>query len=88
VVEEAAAAHVYSFARRHDLLDSGSAVDFATRRTIPGLTRPFELAIRTPKEWQTAIVEGFGLFRLILKHRGGSIRCDLVNRRVEFAPHA
>jgi NTP pyrophosphatase (non-canonical NTP hydrolase) len=87
VVEEAVAAHAYSYSRRHKLLDGVGAVDFATLRTIRDLTRPFEVAVRTPVEWQTAIVEGFRLLRLLLEHRGGIVRCDLVHRQVEFAPH-
>lgn len=84
VVEEAVAAHAYAYARRHNLLDGVGAVDFATLRTIRHLTAPFEVAVRTPVEWQTAIVEGFRLFRLLLMHRGGFVRCDLISRTIDY----
>ncbi len=88
VVEEAVAAHAYSYARRHNLLDGVGAVDFATLRTIRDLTRPFEVAVRTPVEWQTAIVEGFRLFRFLLARRGGLVRCDLLTRTIDLRPSA
>lgn len=84
VVEEAVAAHAYVYARRHNLLEGVEAIDFATLRTIRDLTRPFEVSVRTPVEWQTAIVEAFRIFRLLRRHRGGIVRCDLLSRAVEF----
>lgn len=86
VVEEAAAAHAYAYARRHNLLEGVGAVDFSTLRTIRDLTAPFEVAVRTAIEWQTAIVEGFRIFRLLLHHGGGTVRCDLVDRTIDFSP--
>lgn len=88
VVEEAVAAHAYGYARRHNLLEGVGAVDFATLRTIRDLTGPFEVAVRTPIEWQTAIVEGFRIFRSLLNHLGGTVRCDLIDRTIEFVPPA
>jgi NTP pyrophosphatase (non-canonical NTP hydrolase) len=86
VVEEAVAAHAYVYARRHNLLDGVAAIDFETLRTIRDLTRPFEVSVRTPIEWQTAVVEGFRIFRLLLAHHGGTVRCDLLSRTVLFDP--
>lgn len=88
VVEEAVAAHAYIYARRHNLLDGVDAIDFATLRTIRELTRPFEVSVRTPVEWQKAIVEALRVFRLLLIHRGGIVRCDLLSRTVSFDPPA
>lgn len=84
VVEEAVAAYVYVYAQRHNLLDGVEAIDFATLRTLRDLTFPFEVAVRTPVEWQAAIVEAFRIFRLLLRHRGGTVRCDLFSRTTEF----
>lgn len=84
VVEEAAAAHAYAYARRHNLLEGVAAVDFSTLRTIRDLTAPFEVSVRTPIEWQTAIVEGFRVFRLLQQHSAGIVRGDLVERKLEF----
>ncbi|MDQ1441715.1 MAG: hypothetical protein QOG97_1943 [Acidimicrobiaceae bacterium] len=84
VIEEAAAAHAYAYARRHNLLDDVSAVDFSTLRAIRDLTAPFEVAIRTSVEWQSAIVEGFRMFRLLLKHGGGVVKGNLFDRTMVF----
>jgi NTP pyrophosphatase (non-canonical NTP hydrolase) len=84
VIEEAAAAHAYSYARRHNLLDGVGAVDHSTLRTIQELTAPFEVSGRTSAEWQAAIVEGFGVFRLLLHYGGGIVRGNLYDRRMDF----
>lgn len=84
VIEEAAAAHAYVYARRHNLLEGVGAVDFSTLRTIRDLTAPFEVSVRTPLEWQIAIVEGFRIFRLLQHHQGGVVRGDLKDRTLEF----
>ncbi len=84
VIEEAAAAHAYSYAHRHNLLDGVGAVDHSTLRTIQELTAPFEVSGRTSAEWQAAIVEGFHMFRLLLQHGGGTVRGNLYDRRLDF----
>lgn len=84
VIEEAAAAHAYSYARRHNVLDGVGAVDHSTLRTIQELTAPFEVSGRTSAEWQTAIVEGFRMFRLLLQHGGGTVSGNLYDRRMDF----
>jgi hypothetical protein len=86
VVEEAVAAHAYAYARRHNLLDGVNAVDFGTLRTIRDLTKPFEVSVRTSVEWQTAIVEGFRMFRLLSLNGGGAVSCNLLNRTMEYVP--
>lgn len=86
VVEEAVAAHAYVYAKRHNLLEGVEAIDFATLRTIRELTSPFEVSVRTPVEWQQALVEAFRVFRLLLTHCGGTLRCDLVDRTIDFVP--
>lgn len=86
VIEEAAVAHAYNYARRHNLLDGVGAVDHSTLRTIRELTAPFEVSNRTSAEWQTAIVEAFRMFRQLARHGGGIVRGDLYERRVEFEP--
>jgi NTP pyrophosphatase (non-canonical NTP hydrolase) len=88
VIEEAVAAHIYSYATRHAMLEGLLAVDYATLRTIRELTAPFEVSVRTAAEWQAAIIEGMRMFRLLLKHRGGLVMCDLQGRTLEFEPPA
>lgn len=86
VIEEAAAAYAYAYARRHNLLEGIGAVDFSTLRTIRDLTAPFEVSGRTSVEWQAAIVEGFRIFRLLLSHGGGVVKGSLIDRTMEFLP--
>lgn len=86
VIEEAVAAHVYGYARRHNLLDGIAHVDYSTLTTIKDLTAPFEVACRSVGEWQVAIIEGLRVFRLLIHHKGGIVRGDMCNRRFDFEP--
>jgi NTP pyrophosphatase (non-canonical NTP hydrolase) len=84
VIEEAACAHAFAYAQRHNLLKNIEAVDFETLRTIQDLVEPFEVSVRSSIEWQIAIVEGIRLFDLLLQHGGGTLHCDLVERTIEY----
>lgn len=86
VIEEAVAAYAHSYARRHALLEGIETVDYEALRTIRDLTQPFEVAGRTAAEWQLAILEGFRVFRLLVKHDGGWIEGDLHRRSLTFEP--
>jgi NTP pyrophosphatase (non-canonical NTP hydrolase) len=86
VIEEAVAAYAHAYARRHALLEGVSTVDYDALRTIRDLTSPFEVAIRTSAEWERAILEGFRVFRLLIKHNGGWVEGDLARRVLTFQP--
>jgi NTP pyrophosphatase (non-canonical NTP hydrolase) len=86
VIEEAVAAHVYTYAKAHNLLDGIDVVDLSTLKIVKGLTTPFEVAVRTTHEWQRAIIDGFRVFRLLTLNSGGVVTCDLVKRTMDFSP--
>lgn len=84
VIEEAVAAYVYAYAKRHALLDGVTTIDYATLRTMLNLTEPFEVSVRTAAEWQAAILEAMRVYRLLLKHRRGVVHGDLGARILRF----
>jgi NTP pyrophosphatase (non-canonical NTP hydrolase) len=84
VTEEAIAAFMYDYARRHEFFATTSTVDFDRLKTILSLVSGFEVSVRTARQWEHAIVEGFRIWRLLRQHRGGLVTCDLVQRRLDY----
>jgi NTP pyrophosphatase (non-canonical NTP hydrolase) len=84
VTEEAIAAFMYDYARRHNFFATTDTVDFDRLKTILSLVSSFEVRIRTARQWEHAIVEGYRVWRLLRQHSGGLVVCDLVQRRLDF----
>ena len=48
------------------------------------MTRNFEVNDRTAKEWDTALLKGFEIWRKLNKCEGGIVIGDLFNRSLMF----
>lgn len=83
VIDEGLAAFVFDYARRNNFLEGVDRVDYELLRTIGNLTSGFEVAIRSPAEWERAILTSVGVWREIRRQGGGRIHLDLPAR--EFA---
>ena len=84
VIEEGAAALAFDYARRHQMLDGVSILDFQLLRTIKDMTSHLEVKQCTTGEWEQAILQGFRVWRSVLAERGGRISVDLDQRRVDY----
>ncbi len=86
VIEEAIAALIFVEARRNSFYDGVEAVEFSVLRTIKDLTAHLEVSQRTAREWESAILTGFRVWRQLQLHRSGTIRGDLIDRELIFIP--
>ena len=84
VIEEGITALVFDYARRHQMLNGVSALDFQLLRTIKNMTSHLEVRRCTVGEWEQAILQGFEVWRAVFAERGGRIAVDLDQRRIEF----
>ena len=84
VIEEGVVALAFDYARRHGFLDSVAALDFQLLRTIKDMTSHLEVRQCTTGEWEQAILQGFDVWRAVLKSRGGRIALDLNVRQITF----
>jgi NTP pyrophosphatase (non-canonical NTP hydrolase) len=84
VIEEGVAALTFDYARRHQMLDSVSVLDFQLLRTIKDMTSHLEVKQCTTGEWEQAILQGFRVWRAVLAARGGRIAVDLDQRRIDY----
>lgn len=84
IYEEVIVALAYEHAARHNFLDGIDALDFPLLKTIKALTENLEVSIRTPKEWEIAILASFEIWRQLRANNGGRVSYDLENRRMEY----
>ena len=84
VIEEAVAAIVFNYAKAHSYFEGVNTVSYDLLRTIKGMTAGLEVSIRTTGDWVQAILQGYDVFREVLKNRGGRIGVDLDSRRISY----
>lgn len=84
VIEEAVAALVFDYARRHHMLEGVSVLDFQLLRRIKNVTADLEVRNCTTAEWEEAILKGFKAWRDVLKTDGGRLAIDLDTRRIDY----
>jgi hypothetical protein len=48
------------------------------------MTSTFEVAARSRKEWENAILKAYELFRELVKHNGGVIHYDMNQQTATF----
>jgi len=76
VIDEGIAALVFEYAKHHSWLYGVGQIDYQLLRTIKGLTSFLEVGERSAAEWQSAIFQGFDVWREVVKHSGGLILVD------------
>jgi NTP pyrophosphatase (non-canonical NTP hydrolase) len=84
VIEEGIAALVFDYARRHAYLDGITDVDDELLRTIRGMSQHLEVASAETWQWRKAIVEGFKVWREVVKHHGGRVEADLSTKTIIY----
>lgn len=85
VIEEGIAALAFDYARRHNMLEGVGAIDSQLLRTIEGMAAHLEVRGRTAAEWERAIIQGFRVWRAVLKTGGGRVAVDMERRRIDYA---
>lgn len=86
VVEEAVAVLVFEYARQERFLEGVEHVDFSLLQTVTSMTSRLQVRVRTAREWETAILKSFDVWRNLRDHGGGSVKLDLRGRAISFEP--
>jgi NTP pyrophosphatase (non-canonical NTP hydrolase) len=84
VVDEAVSALVFEYARNHNWLEGVAHLDYELLKTVKGLTTHLEVDLRTMKDWQDAILNGFRVWRQVRASNGGVIDVDLDARSIQY----
>lgn len=80
ITEESISLILFNIARRKNFFKKESKVSKSLLNQIKEMTTPFEVKIRTKKDWERAILKGYSLFRELIKNNGGNIRFDMLNQ--------
>lgn len=88
VIEEAIVAAAYVYAANHDFLEGIDTIDWHLLRHIQEMTSGIEAKDVTAREWNDALVCGFGVWRQLRAHDGGIVRGDLEAGTLTFTPAA
>ena len=80
IIEEAVSAIVFSRAKEMAYYDGVDHVDYDLLKAIQEFIQGFEVADLPLWQWETAILEGYRVFRFLQEHEGGHVTLDM-NRR-------
>jgi MazG C-terminal domain len=84
ITEEAISLIVFNIAKQNFFFDKNTSIGSTVLNQIKQMTYPFEVTVRSKKEWQQAILKGYSLFRDLVKHNGGRIHFNMVERTAIF----
>ncbi len=88
ILEEAIAATVFSRAKELHFFKNLDHLDYDLLKTIQGFVRGYEVARIPLWQWETAILEGYRVFRQLRANRGGTVILDLRGRSLTYIPPA
>lgn len=80
ITEEAISLIIFNKAKRNNFFSEYKKITPSLLTLIKEMTSPFEVAIKTKKEWEKAILQGYSLFRELVKNNGGKIHFDMLSQ--------
>lgn len=81
-IEEGISALVFSYAKSYNWLDGKASVGAELLRTVKSMTEHLEVAHCSSGDWESAIVQGFAVWREVKRRGGGTIVLDLDRRTI------
>lgn len=88
ILEEAVVAIVFSRAKHLKFFDGLDHVDFDLLKTVKEFVEGFEVAEIPLWQWDSAIIDGYRVFRALRQGGGGSVTLDLAERQLVYSPDA
>lgn len=88
ITEEAISLMVFNKAKQKQFFKNETKISDQILTIIKEMTAPFEVNIRSKKNWEDAILKGYSLFRNLIENNGGTIQFDMVNRKVVYEKQA
>lgn len=88
IIEEAVSAIVFSRAKQLEFFDGLDHVDFDLLKTVQEFVEGFEVETVPLWQWETAILDGYRVFRSLCAGPGGRVTIDLGGRQLTYSLHA
>ncbi len=86
VVEEGLSAWIFSCAKDLDFFCDQNTVSFDLLKTLQQFVRGYEVQECPLRLWEMAILEGYRVFRQVLKNDGGIVIGDRKSRTIKYRP--
>ncbi len=80
ITEESISLIIFNKAKQKDFFKGETKVSSALLKQIKEMTTNFEVTIKSKKDWEKAIIDGYSLFRELMKNNGGKIHFDMVRQ--------
>lgn len=84
VIEEGIAAFAFDYARGHSYFEGVRKIDYDFLRTIKSMTAHLEVGRCSVGDWEAAILQGFAVWREVIRDKGGRVLIDLDDRRITY----
>lgn len=84
IIEEAVSAIVFSRAKEMNFYEGVDHVDYDLLKAIQEFIQGFEVANVPLWQWETAILEGYCVFRTLRVHGGGRVTLDINQRQLLY----
>lgn len=84
VTEEAVSAIVFAHAAQHSYFEGAESIDYDLLKAIGMMCSPFEVRARSAKEWESAILKSYEVWRRVRDNRGGVFVGDAVAGTVAY----
>lgn len=84
IIEEAVSAIVFSRAKQLRFFEGIDHVDLDLLKTVKEFVEGFEVEVVPLWQWETAILDGYRVFRALCAGHGGRVTLDLNERRLTY----
>lgn len=84
ILEEAAAAIIFSRAKQLRFFEGIDHIDYDLLKTVQEFITGFEVDTVPLWQWEKAILEGYRVFRLLRENAGGHVKLDLTSRSLSY----
>ncbi|MDT8896057.1 nucleoside triphosphate pyrophosphohydrolase family protein [Halomonas sp. I1] len=87
VIEEGLTAWVFSVAKEHALFEDQEQLSFGLLKNIQQFVKGYEVERCPASLWESAILEGYKVFRDVKKYSAGTVIGNRKDRTIRFVPH-
>lgn len=90
IIEEGIATWIFNHAKGHNFYVGANpgALDYGVLKQIKSMVEGYEVEKCRLWQWEKAILAGFGIFRELQTHRGGTVIVDVRAHTMRFEPPA
>lgn len=84
ILEESISAILFERARENEFFENCDEVDAELLTLVKSLTKGREVYVRSLKEWENAVLQGFYVWRKLVENSGGILEVDSYARRIDY----